>query len=418
MYEDDQKNISRKKPPVDFYTETDPDLKFGSPTEIADEKQKMLEDHTYPSPSQENFQEAIYVKRDYYIHSIPPRKKLATYDDIKEIRDSICDPPSFKLSETQTLLSNFINPNTPFKGLLIYHGTGVGKSCAAIAIAEKFKPMAEKYGMRIHVLVPGPLNKQNFLEEILKCTGETYLKMHQDKTMVVNEFELIKIRKHAINMINQYYRIMSYRSFHKKVLGEKIREKVVSGTKVKTANRKTETGDYERELSVDRIYNLDNTLLIVDEAHNLTGNEYGDAVKKIITVSKNLRKIFLTATPMKNLADDIVGLINYIRPDYAPIERDKIFTSQRGHLMEFKPNGKEYLRKMVRGYVSYLRGADPLTFAERIDIGEIPSGLSFTKVTRCQMMELQTVTYQIVIETKDDSLERKSEAVANFVFQV
>lgn len=407
-------NLGNKKPEVDLYIESDPELSFGAPIEEYDIKQKMLEDHTYPSPSQENFQEATYVKRDFYIHSIPYRKKIEPSERIDEFRE-MCKP-DFSLTETQTLLSNYINPNTPFRGVLVYWGTGVGKTCAAVAIAEKFKPMVEKYGMRIHVLVPGPLNKQNFLGEIIKCTGETYLKTYQDKTVVIDEIEKAKIRKNAMNIVNQYYRIMSYRSFYKKVLGEKIREKVVTGDKVKISSRKTETGEYERDISIDRIYNLDNTLLIVDEAHNLTGNEYGDAVRKIIETSKNLRIVLLSATPMKNLADDIVELLNYLRPTNSPMERDKIFTSVRGYQMEFKPNGKEYLRKMCRGYVSYLRGADPLTFAERIDIGEIPPGLNFTKLTRCFMLDFQLKTYERVVETQDDSLDRTSEAVANFVF--
>ncbi len=406
---------SNIKPKVDLYVESDPELSFGAPIKEYDLDQQMLENHTYPSPSQDNFQEAIYVKRDYYIHRIRSRGKIGPKEKVDEFRDQ-CKPQEFKLTETQTLLSNFINPNTPYRGVLIYHGTGVGKTCAAVAIAEKFKPMVEKYGTRIHVLVPGPLNKQNFLEEIIKCTGETYLKMYQDKTMVVDDIEKIKIRKNAINIINQYYRIMSYRSFYKKVLGEKIREKIVTGNKVKISSRKTETGEYERDISVDRIYNLDNSLVIADEAHNLTGNEYGDAFRKIISSSKNCRVVLLSATPMKNLADDIVELLNYLRPLNAPIERDKIFTSQRGHQMEFKPNGRDYLRKMSRGYVSYLRGADPLTFAERIDVGVIPPGLDFTKVTRCYMDYLQTKTYQRVVDTLDDSLDRSSEAVANFVF--
>ena len=343
----DDKNAKTKKE-FDIYTESDPELSFGTPEDY-DLEQKMMEDHTYPSPSQENFQEATYIKRDFYIHAIPHRKKILPNERINEFREKC--KPEFKLTETQTLLSNFINPNTPYRGILIYHGTGVGKTCSAVAIAEKFKPMVEKYGMRIHVLVPGPLNKQNFLAEIIKCTGETYLKMYQDKTVIIDENEKNKNRKNAINIINQYYRIMSYRSFYKKVLGEKIREKVVTGNKVKISSRKTESGEYERDISIDRIYNLDNTLLIVDEAHNLTGNEYGDAVRKIIETSKNLRIVLLSATPMKNLADDIVELLNYLRPISSPMERDKIFTSQRGHQMEFKPNGKDYLKKMSRGYV-------------------------------------------------------------------
>lgn len=399
------------------YSTTTPDMESNSWESIKERslEQRMLEDHSYPSPDQENFQKALYVKREFYINSIPYRKKLESYDEIKEFRDNKCARTQFRLTETQTLLSNFINPNTPYRGLLIYHGTGVGKTCAAVAIAEKFKPMVEKYGVKIHVLVPGPLNKQNFLSEILKCTGETYTKIFYDKTMIIEEAEKAKIKKNAINIINQYYRIMSFRSFYRKVLGEKIREKVVRGNKVKVTSRKTETGEYERDISIDRIYSLDNTLLIVDEAHNVTGNEYGDSIKKILETSKNLRIVLLSATPMKNLADDIVELINYLRPLNHPIERDKVF-SQYGHQMEFKPGGREYLRKMVRGYVSYLRGADPLTFAERIDVGEIPPGLDFTKVTRCFMYPFQLETYLKVLEIQEDTLDKTSQAVSNFVF--
>jgi superfamily II DNA or RNA helicase len=394
----------------------DEDINYGIEASEYNTEDKMMEDHTFPSPTQENFQTDIYTKRDYYIHAIPHRDKFTNYQEVKEYRDNIC-ARAFKLNEHQASLSNFINPNTPYRGLLMFHGTGTGKTCAAVAIAEKFKPMVEKYGTRIHVLVPGPLMKQNFLGEIIKCTDETYMKIYQDKTMVIDEVEMIKMKKNALNIVSQYYRIMSYRSFYKKVLGEKIIErKSTKDNKMKIAYRKTDAGDYERDISVDRLYNLDNTLLIVDEAHNLTDNEYGSAVRKIIENSKNLRIVLLTATPMKNLADDIVELINYLRPPGQQMERDKIFNSSRNYQMEFKDGGRDYLRKMVRGYVSFLRGNDPLTFAERIDVGEIPKGLNFTKVIRCIMLPFQLKTYMTVVEVQDDSLDRRSEAAANFVF--
>lgn len=382
-------------------------------------EKKMLEDKTFPSPSDENFQYKLYKKRDFSLHSYPHREIKKNYQEVKAYRDNICAPASFKLNEHQSLLSNYINPNTPYPGVLVFHGTGSGKTCAAVAIAEKFKPMVEKYGTKIHILVPGPLLKQNFLDEIIHCTAETYLKIFQDKNSVVSDEDKNRIKKYAINAVNQYYRIMTYRSFYKKVLGEKIREKVVvKGNVVKSSARKTEEGEYERETSIDRIHNLDNTILIMDEAHAATAKEYGNAIKKIIDNSKQLKIVELTATPMKNLADDIVELLNYLRPKDSPIERDKIFTAERGSTMQFRPGGKEYLRKMCRGYVSYLRGADPLTYAERVDIGEIPPHLEFTKVIRCYMNPFQLKTYESLRNESLDSLERRSEAVANFVFPI
>ena len=550
----------------------------------------MNVNYTYPSPSDKKLQSKIYQKREFYSHKIPPRPKLENYADIKEYRDNVC-ARRFSLQEHQSFLSNFINPDTPYRGILIFHGTGTGKcihpdqnvylngclikakdiwkqysseilcvdkengewylpntklyvnsydkcnnklvkkeisyiyreyvkttirkiklnngneikitlphklltengwnfkinkgdniavpnfllsgvnkkyasrkwnlekinnsvvnynkvvsvvyeeyegyvydfeidthhnyvaegiichnTCAAIAVTEKFKDMVQKYGTKIYVLVSGPLIKENWKNELLKCTSETYMK-YQDKTVYIDEHELNKTRKNALNLALQYYRFMSYRSFYKKVLGEKIVEKKTSkGNKIRVSYRKTDKGEFERDIAVDRIYNLNNSVIVVDEAHNLTGNAYGEALLKIIKASKNLRIVLLTATPMKNLADDMVELLNFIRPYDSPVLREHIFNSQKNHEMEFKEGGIDYLKNMARGYVSYLRGADPLTFAKRVEMGVKPAGLLFTKVVKCHMLPFQRSVYDEAILDKDDTLDRRSEAVANFVF--
>ena len=162
---------------------------------------------------------------------------------------------------------------------------------------------------------------------------------------------------------------------------------------------------------------MDNSILIIDEAHNLTNNEYGEALKKIIKQSQNLKVILLTATPMKNLADDIVDLLNFIRPADNQIKREKIFTSNENvHLINFKPGGEEYLKEMSNGYISYYRGSIPYTFAERIDKGEIPNGLLFTPLIRCYMEPFQLKTYDITSKNVDDTLNKSSSAASNFVF--
>ena len=58
---------------------------------------------------------------------------------------------------------------------------------------------------------------------------------------------------------NSYYKLLSYKGFHKRVLGEKVSF--------------SEKGKVEREFSIDKIESLDNTVLIIDEAHNITKNE-------------------------------------------------------------------------------------------------------------------------------------------------
>jgi ABC-type lipoprotein export system ATPase subunit len=571
---------------ISSYSDDFEDDDIESSSEISAEDKQALSDtklkdlmnieYTYPEPDDKDFQNKIFKKREFYYHKIPDRPEFKDYKTMHEYREKICKPDAFGLLPQQAFLGNFINPDTPYSGVLVMHGTGVGKcllgdqyinttmkkikiqeiwdtfntgvylrendggewsipskiinvdsldnnfkriiskidklyrqqinetvrevilvsglsikmtkqhkllkkynddnlnwtnnynindkvyiyddinnknkydiiseirefsycgyvydleidtyhnyiannifthnTCAGISIAERFKPLVQKYGTKIYVLVSGPIIKENWKDELLKCTGETYLKQN-DSTVYTNEQDRQKARKNAINVALQYYRFMSYRSFYKKVLGEKIVEKVkTKDNKIKITYRKNEEGEFERDVAIDRIYNLNNSLIIADEAHNLTGNAYGEALMKVIRNSYNLKVVLLSATPMKNLADDILELINFIRPANDQIMRDKVFTSHKNHEMTFKPGGIDYLKEMSRGYISYLRGADPLTFAKRIDMGVVPPGLLFTKIVQCKMLPFQRKIYDEAIIVADDTLDRRSEAVANFAF--
>lgn len=376
-------------------------------------EKQILQVPSYPNTTDENLQHDIYKKREFAIHAIPHRKKMNSYDEIKEYRDNSC-ARDFQLGDHQLVVANIINPRTPYRGLLLFQGTGTGKTGAAIACAEGFKSQVDKYGTKITVLVPGPLNKQNFLNEILKFTGDTYRPTAYPNADLTIEG---KARREALATISRYYQILSYRTFHRRVLGEKIIErKYDDDNNTKIGYRKNDEGDYERDVAMDRIDSLNNTLLIADEAHYLTGAGRGDSMEYIIKNSINLKVLLLTATPGKNLASDIIPLINYIRPQYMPLEYDKTFTNERNNNMELKPGGEEYFRTMIRGYVSYLRGNDPITFPERIDEGFIAPGLKFTKVIRCFMKPFQLKAYQEVLDDANDKLDKKSEAVANFVY--
>jgi superfamily II DNA or RNA helicase len=381
-----------------------------------DLEKEMKKNFSYPEYTDLELQNKLYRKREFYYHKIPNRKILTDYNEIKEFRDKKCGS-KFQIRTQQYLLSNFINPNTPFKGLLMFHGTGTGKTCAAITIAENFKEQVRKYGTKIYVLVPGPLVRESWKDEIIKCTKETYLKDTNTISGYINENEYNKSIRQAKYLTQQYYKIISYKSFYKKVLGQKISDKKLDEKKIKKIYKKTSAGEFQREIAINKIDSLDNTLLIVDEAHHIRGdNEYGNALRKIISNSKNLKILLLTATPMINFADEIIELLNYIRPIDDQIIRDKIFTSDKSHTMAIKEGGKEYLQKMANGYVSHYRGMDPLTFAKQIDVGEIPKELLFTKLNRCKMLNFQLETYLRVIQTINDSLDRKSQAVSNFCF--
>lgn len=81
----------------------------------------MKEEYSYPSTTDVDFLSKIYRKREFYYHKIPNRPKLDNYDVIKEFRENICVGKT-GLLEQQAFLSNFINPDTPYRGVLVFHG--------------------------------------------------------------------------------------------------------------------------------------------------------------------------------------------------------------------------------------------------------------------------------------------------------
>lgn len=378
---------------------------------------RYIKDFSYPNYNDKDFLNKIYKKREFYYYKVQRREifKESDYDKIKKYRDDICKVDTKEPTEQQLIIPNFISPNTLYKGILLMHGVGTGKTMTAIKLAEQFKEQIKTYNTKIYVLVPGPNTKKNFEKELLLSTDNTYLNTHLLKNMSKEEIE--KEKRSALYNALQYYKIVSYKSFHKKVLGEKIIEKTIVGdTKIKGVYRKNEEGEYEREIMIDRIIHLNNTIIIVDEAHNISGNEYGKALQIILQNSENIRVILMTATPMINFADEIINLLNFIRPLNDQIERDKIFYGDKTYLMKLKDDGLSYLRDKARGLISYYRGSIPYTFAKRNEKGIIPKGLLFTNVIKCHMNEFQNKIYNTISNVDDIMVDKISSFTSGILF--
>ena len=65
----------------------------------------------------------------------------------------------------QKFIREYIRQASPYRGILVYHGLGSGKTCSAIAAAESLYGVANK---RIIVMTPFSL-RQNFINEISFC---------------------------------------------------------------------------------------------------------------------------------------------------------------------------------------------------------------------------------------------------------
>ena len=86
-------------------------------------------------------------------------------------------------------------------------------------------------------------------------------------------------------------------------------------------------------------------------------------MRKVLKTAENIKLILLTATPMFNRAEEIVDLINYLLiNDRRPLLKiNDVF--KNGDLTK---KGEKILINKVSGYVSYLRGENPINFAQKL----------------------------------------------------
>ena len=113
----------------------------------------------YPEITDPNFNENIYLKKEFRDTEIKDKKAWNTQVKKKD----------FVLEPHQIFLKNYISPDTPYNGILIFHGTGVGKTCTAISIAEGFKKTLKNMNKKI--LVISNL-KSNFMNELYNFRKE------------------------------------------------------------------------------------------------------------------------------------------------------------------------------------------------------------------------------------------------------
>ena len=223
--------------------------------------------------------------------------------DIPVIKEkNSCDSVDFKLAPYQIFLKNFISNDTPYNSILIYHGTGTGKTCSAVGIAENFRDIYQLPENRIIILSPDKI-KQGWYNNIYdpkkmndQCTSDTY------KNLINDEGDIDKNRN---KLVKKYYEFYGYLEFANRIkfMYEKYKDKF----------------DY----ICDKKYS--NRVLIIDEAHNIRGDDSESSddtikyLKLLIENTRNLKLILLTATPMYNKANEIVELLTLL---YANDKRD------------------------------------------------------------------------------------------------
>lgn len=295
----------------------------------------------------------------YYLNN---RKKFVNFINsyFSEHRDEIlndqlsisCDDvgkdnnSEFKLLIHQKIVRDYLNLYSPYRGLLLYHGLGSGKTCSSIAIAEGMKS-----SKKVIIMTPASL-RRNYIEEIKKC-GDTlykkdqhwewvplsggsaaidtlsaalgitvaYIKKKKGVWLVDNnqESNLDKLTPKQImslddqldEMIMTKYQFINYNGLRKEKL-------------------KSMTSNYDVNI-------FDHSVVVIDEVHNFISrisnkiekekpvnhDKSGEAEKfpvslalilyEMLLNAEDVRIVFLTGTPIINYPNELGILFNMLR---------------------------------------------------------------------------------------------------------
>lgn len=291
-------------------------------------------------------------------------------------------------------------------------------TAAAITIAEGFKEYISNMGKKIVVLVKNYNIEKNFRNEMLThCTGDEYIddqtrERLRDKRVNSNLVERKEIKNRINRRINKQYDFMTYGTFVNQVLGMKEFEKDDIGRNT-TKQKRDNTGGGVRKRPANGLKNFNNTLIIIDEAHNITNNDVYVSLKKVLEKSYNYRLLLLTATPMYDNPKEILEISNLMNAKrlQLPIRNERgVFNGNnplmkkeesqsdnkliKGGTIKITEYGKERLKETLLGKVSYLK-ANTDTFPKKIDMGESlnKNVIGSTKLVFCEMSEFQYNVY-------------------------
>lgn len=285
---------------------------------------------------------------------------------IKEINDTMSHKNKIAtFSPSQDFIRHYLTPSNPYKGMLLWHSVGVGKTCTAIATATS---TFEKEGWTIlwvtRTTLKDDIWKNMFdivcslsMQERLSKGGKLPAKLTDRMRLVPSNWSI---------------RPMSYKQF----------TNLVSGTNKMYQDLVKKNGAEDP---------LKKTLIIIDEAHKLYGGydllpaekpdmrKFKSALNKSYNISgaDSVKLLLMTATPFSKDPLEMTKLLNLMKENKEQLptsfdEFSQAFLDSRSGM--FTKDGRDIFLDQITGLVSYLdRGSDAREFAQpKIELVNVP----------------------------------------------
>ena len=250
--------------------------------------------------------------------------------------DATCarsDDADFEPMGHQKLVRDYLAAYTPYRGLLLYHGLGAGKTCSSIAIAEGLKS-----DQQIVVMTPASL-RMNYIQELKKC-GDPLFRKNQHWEFVTTRDNPVATATLARSMgletdfvhkaggawVMNPTRRPNFEdlSASSQTMLDKQLDAMIQA-KYRFINYNGMRDSHLDELTRGGTINpFDNCVVVIDEAHNFVSRIVNKLAKsKTESLSVRLynylmdaagaRVVLLTGTPIINYPNEIGILFNILR---------------------------------------------------------------------------------------------------------
>jgi len=253
-----------------------------------------------------------------WLHRQYSQYESEKYNTTKQLDDS-----AVSFFRIQKLLRDYMQNDSPFRGLYCYHGLGSGKTCSAIAISAALLEKEEV------LFISNASLEKNFIKAIMVDCGPDYLRKSSNWIFVksednVKEAELSKSLGIPMEVIRENngmflidYSNKNQNNFEELTNSNQIKLYKQLEASIRKRFKFLHLDDTRITSRITEGY-FDNKIIIVDEAHNLTnrmtsGTKTGIFFYDLFMKVQNSKIIFLSGTPVINNIFEMSKIYNILR---------------------------------------------------------------------------------------------------------
>ena len=331
----------------------------------------------------------------------------------------------FSLLTHQKIVRDYINIYTPYRGLLLYHGLGSGKTCSSIAIAEGIKN-----DKKVMVLTPASL-RDNYVEELKKCGDYLYKKnQYWEFINTTTHPQYIEYLSTILKLPQEYIKsnggawFINVKKEPKYDSLDFEDQKKINTQLDKMINYKYQFISYNglRSSHLNGMTNggtinpFSNKVIIIDEAHNFISRIVNKLNRKTCLSMKlynylmdaeNCKIILLSGTPIINYPNEIAILFNILR--------GTIRSYNCKLILDKKTMSKEKLEEIFSnaGILSYVDSIEYNSVSYEVTITQNPFGYVKSESNKNKMVYTSDVlSSENFIKKIKSALEEQSLKIA------